>query len=328
MTLSPKFKVGDHVKWKDKAGINYKGVVEELCPRKDGGDWCHIQAGEVRLFLVASCHLTEAAPKYEFTNATQGTKVNTHPKFKVGDRVKWKNPEGRDFRAEVKGLRDDSSGWRYAMTGGGLWWHESHLSLDVPKFKIGDRVRYFDVPGWVVMQGHADGYYTVEKEGEYHDRVSGDRLSPDVPKPDAEEFSKLAIAKLGKALAEAREQIERLQRISDKLIETCGNLSHRLTEEIGGRHRERVAKEGALAAGSLAKDSLRQIAETLGEESILRERIPALTEHRMEELAAAYKRLNVASELMVCQKEAAQKELANVRKDIADLRTISKRLAL
>lgn len=170
----------------------------------------------------------------------------TTPKFKIGDRVKGKDTEWRDWRGEVKELRDDSSGWQYAMTGGGLWWHESNLSLDVPEPK-----------------------------------QLATRLEAEL---GAE------IINLNYQVADQKKEIERLTRINTKHLYDAAELSRRLTEEVGGRHRERFTKESSLGEANLLKENRLVLHDKL---------MAAATDAYIERTA----------------KEAAQKELAQTKEN-------------
>lgn len=179
----------------------------------------------------------------------------TTPKIKVGDRVKWLDYEGRQRKGVIVELHLERNA-HYVKEAQELLpgrWHESHLSLDVPeaakatKFKIGDRVRRANEPGWVVVQCHDSDCYTVAKSFEYRNQVSGDGLSLDVPEPkkcatDMEVQLGIEIINLNKTY--------KVQ------TETIVYLSNRLTEEIGARHRERIAKEDAQKELVDAKNSV------------------------------------------------------------------------
>ena len=204
----PKFKIGDRVKWVwGRIGVIAEAHEDNRYSFKTPMGWASKVPGDQLVLDVPETH-----------------------KFKIGDRVKWVNfgkPSFGFVRARI------SEGWWEVeyKTGCIAGYRESHLSLDVPetpKFNIGDRVKW-DQCGriGVVIQGHADNRYTIDMAGDWISKIPGAHLSLEVPGP--KQFATKLEVELGAEII--------------KLHYDVAHLDARLTEEVGGRHRERIAKE-------------------------------------------------------------------------------------
>ena len=227
------------------------------------------------------------------------------PKFKIGDRVKWKDSDWRDRAGDIQAY--DKLSQRYFLIENDFivatWWHESHLTLDIqetPKFKIGDRVKWvhFGKPSFGFIRARlSEGWWKVEYTAGCMENCHESGLSLDVP--EAKQFATDLEAELGAEIINLHYDV--------------ADLNTRLTKEIGERHRERIAKEAAQREVTDIRSMLKK--ETyIGSLALGAQEELAKVRQELAEAIESTRSANAAYLDSVIKLSSVQKELAEVRR--------------
>ena len=219
---APKFKIGDHVKWKDFKGRAHSGIVHGY------------EFFSKRWRIADSLTTFGWWPESHLSLDIQET-----PKFKIGDRVKYHGLDG-DALGHINGIETSAGKSQYYIKGVPGLYQESSLSLDVPaepKFKVGNWVNYTPcgLSGFIT-QVNADDSYTIDAGDRYILKIPSVDLSLAVPEP--KQFATSREVELGAEIITLHEQIATQRKENAFMVS-------KMTAEIGSVHRERKALESA-----------------------------------------------------------------------------------
>lgn len=191
---TPKFKIGDCVKWKDYEGRMLDGTVEIAYPSATR------RLGEV--------YITDSCGKSDWWHESLlSLDVPTAPKFKIGDRVKWTH-FGRASSGFVRSCISDGWWGVEYETGCMNKFHESGLSLDVPEPKQFATKLEAELGAEIIRLN----FQIIDQRKENAFMVS--KMAAEIGNAHRERFAKEAAQK---ELAEANDKIKRLKSLIGEL---------------------------------------------------------------------------------------------------------------
>ena len=228
----------------------------------------------------------------------------SEPKFKIGDRVKWADSYGNQRRGVVSGETfNECCLVKEAQELKPGTWYESSLSLDAletPKFNIGDRVKFTRFVIGVITLVGADDCYSIDSWDRCISKIPGADLSREVPGPGA--------FKVG-------DRVKYTRPSGNIGIITQGHADNHYSVQTGDGCVTRVPGGQMSLDVPAPKQFATKLEAELGAEIIKLHYDAADLDARLTKAIGAGHRERIA-------KEAAQKELAEVRPALARERAI------